>query len=238
MAPACCSPQPCSCPAASRRPCSAVVRGTKYIFNGDCLAHGPQRRIAWGVGRTRSGALATLLPEGLPSGGCASRARPPVGVTPWRCTGTRALARSPGWGELLLRGVGLGARGGVRDGAKQQQGCWQPPGQGASHGSSCHLGRGGRANSQRGNGTCLKGGEQLLLAAGVETGSAGLAAAPRGRWRAGSCLSHLHLQPWPKGCVVLKKIPTCEWQSGGSDPIACWCCAVKSPAPLLRGKGG
>lgn len=194
MAGACCSPQPCSRPAASRRPCSAVVRGTKYIFNGGCLAHGPQRRIAWGIVRTRSGALATTCGPSLRW--LCLQGQAPVGVTPWHCTGMRVLARSPGWGELLLRGVGLGARGGVRDGAKQQQGCWQPPGQGASRGSSCHLGRGGRANSQRGNGTCLKGGEQLLLAAGVETGSAGLAAAPRGRWRAGSCLSHLHEQSW------------------------------------------
>lgn len=59
VAGACCSPQPCSRPAASHRPCSAVVRGTKYIFNGGCLAHGPQRRIARGIVRTRSGALAT-----------------------------------------------------------------------------------------------------------------------------------------------------------------------------------
>lgn len=98
--------------------------------------------------------------------------------------------------ELLLRGMGLGTRRGVRDRAKQQQGCWPPPGQGASRGSSCRLGRGGRANSQRGNGTCFKGAEQLLLAAGVETGSAGLAAAPRGRWRAGCCPSHLRERSW------------------------------------------
>lgn len=72
-----------------------------------------------------------------------------------------------------------GRDGGARGLAEQQQGRWQlqrghgawggvlrqPLGQGALCGSSCSLGRGGRANSWRGNGTCLRGAEQLLLAA-------------------------------------------------------------------------
>lgn len=81
---------------ASRGLCSAVVRGTTYI-NGGCLACAHQQRVGWGIVRTGCGALATLVPEDFPYG-CASRAGPPVGVTPWCCRGTRAMARSPGWG--------------------------------------------------------------------------------------------------------------------------------------------
>lgn len=63
---------------------------------------------------------------------------------------------------------------------------------------------GGRANSQRENGTCLKGAEQLLLAA-VAAHSLVL------RRRAGGCLSHLQEQS--QGALaqkwgVLKNIPT------------------------------
>lgn len=160
--------------------------------------------------RTRSAALATPVPEDLPCG-CASRAGP-LWVSP------RGAAWEQGCGKVSrLRGIScfgewVWGEGGVRDWAKQQQGCWQPPGQGASCGSSCRLGRGGRANSQRGNGTCLKGAEQLLLAAGVETGSTGLAAAPQGRWRAGSCLSHLREQ----SCAALAQRLRCPQENPNS----------------------
>lgn len=106
VAGACCFPQPRSGPAASRGLCSAVVRGTTYI-NGGCLACAHQQRVGWGVVRARCGALVTLVPEDLPYG-CACSAGPPVGVTPWRCTGTSAVARSPGWGGAPAQGNGSG----------------------------------------------------------------------------------------------------------------------------------
>lgn len=89
VARACCFPQPCSSPAASRGLCSAVVRGTTYT-NGGCLACAHQQRVGWGIVRIRSRGLATLVPEDLPCG-CACRAGPPVGVTLWCCTGTRTV---------------------------------------------------------------------------------------------------------------------------------------------------
>lgn len=92
--------------AASRGLCSAVVRGTTYI-NGGCLACAHQQRVGWAVVRARCGALATLVPEDLPCG-CACRAGFPVGVTLWRCVGTRAVARSPGWGVAPAQGNGSG----------------------------------------------------------------------------------------------------------------------------------
>lgn len=161
VARACCFPQPRSGPAASHTLCSATVHGTTYI-NGGCLACAHQQRVGWGVVRIDLGLWSPWCPRTF-------HTVVPAGLGPCGCH-TMALSS--------CLGNGSGGEGAVRDWARQSRECWQPPGQGASCGSSCHLGRGGRANSQRGNGTCLKGAEQLLLAAGVVTGSAGLAAVP------------------------------------------------------------
>lgn len=76
-------------------------------YNGGCLACARQERVGWGVVRTRSGALATLVAEDLPCG-CACRAGLPVGVTPWCC-------RAPGLWKVTRLGCsscsGNGSRG-------------------------------------------------------------------------------------------------------------------------------
>lgn len=166
-------------PAQQPPPCSAMVRGTMYI-NGGCLACAHRQREGWGIVRIDLGLWSPWCPRSF-------HMVVPAGLGPCGCH-TMALSS--------CLGNGSGGEGGSEGLGQAQQGMLAAPRTGCLVWLQLPFGKGWQSQLPEGEWDLLK---RCRAAAAGSRGCdwqrrAGCCA--RGRWRAGSCLSHLQQQSW------------------------------------------